>query len=158
MISGCLLCFAARRFFSHGGRTRTVPRIQANPIIVACCAEVGQTGPYPGEGFRDIDFDLADLKHKMRALTQRNLIVKERQAGLEKYFMRWVVARLPGGFSGKDHSCVVIEAPMKMWFLASAADPTTRMSGGFSRFIIDTETGFWVQCRTVQLIEGARTS
>src|SRR5215472_1582964 len=45
MISGCLLCFAARRFVSHGGRPRTGPQVQANPTILASWRENGQTLP-----------------------------------------------------------------------------------------------------------------
>src|SRR6266478_8832734 len=43
MISRCLLCFSARRFASHGGRPRTGPQVQANPTILACAVEIGQT-------------------------------------------------------------------------------------------------------------------
>src|SRR5215470_1678919 len=47
-----LLAVLCRASVSHGGRARTVPQIQANPIILACGVEIGQLlaacgGPVP---------------------------------------------------------------------------------------------------------------
>ncbi len=66
--------------------------------------------------------------------------------------------RVPCGFSGKDHTCVIVEAPVKSWIRPGLPGETTRMTNGTTRVMIDTETGIWLQCRTVELIEGSMSS
>jgi thiol-disulfide isomerase/thioredoxin len=66
--------------------------------------------------------------------------------------------RLPCGFSSKDHTCVILEAPIKPWVRPGLPSGTTRMTDGTIRVLIDTETGIWLQCRTVELIEGSMSS
>lgn len=68
------------------------------------------------------------------------------------------IQRVPCGFSGKDHTCVMVEAPIKPWMRPGLPGETTRMTNGTTRVMIDTETGIWLQCRTVELIEGSRSS
>ena len=68
------------------------------------------------------------------------------------------IARVPCGFPGKDHTCVVIEAPLQTRFLPSGTGPTMRVSSGVSRVMIDTETGIWVQCRSMQQVEASWAS
>lgn len=62
--------------------------------------------------------------------------------------------RLPCGFSSNDDICVIVEAPIKPWVHPAVAGETTRMTDGTTRILIDTETGFWIQCRTIELVEG----
>ena len=68
------------------------------------------------------------------------------------------IQRVPCGFREKDHSCVVIEVPIKMWVRQSPVGGQTRMSNGIGRVMIDTETGIWLQCHTVEVVESSRTS
>jgi hypothetical protein len=65
------------------------------------------------------------------------------------------IERRPCGFSGKEHTCVVIEAPMKARFLQNKVDQMARVSQGMTRVMIDTETGIWVQCYAAELIESS---
>lgn len=62
--------------------------------------------------------------------------------------------RLPCGFSGKDHTCVIIDAPVKPWVRPSTPGYVTTMTGGASRVMIDTETGIWLRCHTEESVEG----
>jgi len=64
--------------------------------------------------------------------------------------------RLPCGFAGKDHTCVIIDAPVKSWIRPSTPGHLTKMTDGSSRIMIDTETGIWLRCHTVELVEGSR--
>jgi thiol-disulfide isomerase/thioredoxin len=66
--------------------------------------------------------------------------------------------RLPCGFSSKDHTCVIVEAPIKPWVRPGSPSGTMRMTDGTTRVVIDTETGIWLQCRTVELIEDSMSS
>jgi thiol-disulfide isomerase/thioredoxin len=68
------------------------------------------------------------------------------------------VQRLPCGFKEKDHDCVIIEAPVKTWVHQNAPGQITRMSAGISRIMIDTETGVWLECHTIEVIEGPRSN
>ena len=54
------------------------------------------------------------------------------------------VQQLPCGFSGKDHPCVVIEAPVKPWLRPGLPGQVTRMTNGIARIMVDTETGIWL--------------
>lgn len=62
---------------------------------------------------------------------------------------------LPCGFSGKDHTCVVIEAPMKPWARPGASGHIETMTGGTARVMIDTETGIWLRSEFGATIEGS---
>jgi hypothetical protein len=66
--------------------------------------------------------------------------------------------RLPCGFSSNDHTCVIVEAPIKPWVRPGPPGKMTRMTDGTSRLLIDTETGIWLQCRTQEQIEGSMSS
>lgn len=68
------------------------------------------------------------------------------------------IQRLPCGFSNQDHTCVIVEAPIKPWVRLGSSSGATRMTDGTTRVLIDTETGIWLQCRTVEVVEGAMSS
>ena len=55
------------------------------------------------------------------------------------------VQRLPCGFSGKDHTCVIIEAPIKPWMRLSAPGVVIKMTDGIIRVMADSETGIWLR-------------
>lgn len=65
---------------------------------------------------------------------------------------------LPCGFSGKDHTCVVLDVPIKPWVRPSTPGNTTKMAGGTSRIMIDTETGIWLRCQIMELVEAPHGS
>ncbi len=65
------------------------------------------------------------------------------------------VQRLPCGFAGKDHTCVILDVPVKPWLRPSTPGYVTTMKGGASRVMIDTETGIWLRCHTQELVEGS---
>src|SRR3954463_10331746 len=65
------------------------------------------------------------------------------------------VQRLPCGFSTKEHTCVIVEAPLKPSVRLGVGSRTTRITEGTARVLIDMETGIWLECRTVELIEGS---
>lgn len=62
---------------------------------------------------------------------------------------------LPCGFSGKDHTCVIIEVPMKPWARPGASGHIETMTGGTARVMIDTETGIWLRSEFASAIEGS---
>ena len=67
--------------------------------------------------------------------------------------------RLPCGFSGKDHVCVILDVPAKPWVRPSRQPGhVTIMKDGTSRIMIDTETGVWLSCHAVTLVEDSRRS
>jgi len=68
------------------------------------------------------------------------------------------IQRLPCGFQGKDHTCVVVEVPIKSWIRHGVVGGLATMSNGTSRVMIDTETGIWLQCHTLEAVEASRTS
>jgi thiol-disulfide isomerase/thioredoxin len=70
------------------------------------------------------------------------------------------VQRLPCGFTGKDHACVIIDAPVKPWVRPGTGTTgyVTTMTSGASRIMIDTETGIWLRCHTQELVEGQHGS
>jgi len=51
------------------------------------------------------------------------------------------IQRLLCGFQGKDHTCVVVEAPIKSWIRHGVVGGLATMSNGISRVMIDTEKG-----------------
>jgi thiol-disulfide isomerase/thioredoxin len=55
------------------------------------------------------------------------------------------VQRLPCGFSGKDHTCVIIEAPIKPWLRPGSPGGVIRMNDGVIQVMADTETGIWLR-------------
>ena len=64
--------------------------------------------------------------------------------------------RRPCGISGKDHLCVVLEAPLKRWTQNVSPTDNSRMVEGSAGALLDTETGLLVSLRTVQVIETHR--
>jgi thiol-disulfide isomerase/thioredoxin len=66
--------------------------------------------------------------------------------------------RLPCGFSSNDHTCVIVDVPIKPSVRLGSPSERTRMTNGATRVMIDTETGIWLQCRTVALIESSMSS
>src|SRR3954470_2345056 len=66
--------------------------------------------------------------------------------------------RLPCGFSSNDHTCVIVDVPIKPSVRLGSPSERTRMTSGTTRVMIDTETGIWLQCRTVALIESSMSS
>lgn len=64
-----------------------------------------------------------------------------------------VLGRMPCGFQGKDHDCVVIEAPIKSWMRPGAPGEIIKMNNGTARVLIDTETGIWLSCHVVEAID-----
>lgn len=65
------------------------------------------------------------------------------------------VKRGPCGFSGKDHTCAIVDAPVKPWVRPDMPGGATTMTGGTARVMIDTETGIWLRCHIDALVEGA---
>ena len=53
--------------------------------------------------------------------------------------------RLPCGFSGKDHTCVVFEAPIKPWLHPGGPGNVYAMKDGVVQVMADTETGIWLR-------------
>ncbi len=66
------------------------------------------------------------------------------------------IERRPCGFSGNDHSCVVLETPLKGRMHVNSPTDTSKMLQGSARFSLDTETGLLITLRMVQLIENKR--
>ncbi len=67
----------------------------------------------------------------------------------------------PCGLSGKDHPCIVVDAPFKRWArLGSGATSgkIMRSIDNAARIVIDTETGVWLRCETSQVVEGANST
>jgi hypothetical protein len=61
--------------------------------------------------------------------------------------------QLPCGLPGRDHACVVIEAPMRPWMRPYRSSGVTKMNSGTARVMIDTETGMWLHCQLQMLFE-----
>jgi thiol-disulfide isomerase/thioredoxin len=68
------------------------------------------------------------------------------------------VQRMPCGFPGKDHPCVLWDAPLKGWTRAGNNGGTTRLLEGAVRLLLDLETGMIVSSNLVQSIEGPRSA
>jgi len=60
---------------------------------------------------------------------------------------------LPCGFSGKDHTCVILEAPLKPWIRPYIPGVVMRMNHGTIRMMIDTETGIWLRAQVEAYVE-----
>jgi thiol-disulfide isomerase/thioredoxin len=66
------------------------------------------------------------------------------------------VQSLPCGFSGKDHTCVIIEAPLKTWIRPATPGNVVKISDGTGRAMIDTETGIWLRCEIAATVDTSR--
>jgi len=64
--------------------------------------------------------------------------------------------RRPCGIPGSDHTCVLLEAPIKPSVAVTSGSNMTKMLGGSQRLLADTETGLLLSLRTVQTIENQR--
>jgi len=60
---------------------------------------------------------------------------------------------LPCGFSGKDHTCVIVEAPIKPWIRPDTPGNVVRMLDGTARVMVDTETGIWLRCEIAATVD-----
>lgn len=63
--------------------------------------------------------------------------------------------RRPCGFSGDDHTCIIIDVPVKTWIRAGTGE-ITRLSSGINRLVIDIETGILVQSYRQEVIDNSR--
>jgi thiol-disulfide isomerase/thioredoxin len=68
------------------------------------------------------------------------------------------IERKPCGFAQSDHTCVVMDLPLKNWARASSGSNIIRMVGGVSRVALDTETGLLIQLVTQESIENGNSS
>jgi thiol-disulfide isomerase/thioredoxin len=64
---------------------------------------------------------------------------------------------VPCGFGENDHSCVLLQAPVKAQIRLGASSQVTRILGGVAQLAIDTQTGMLVQYRSRVTIENPRT-
>ncbi len=67
----------------------------------------------------------------------------------------------PCGLSGKDHPCIVVDAPFKRWARmgsGASSGKIMRSIDNAARIVIDTETGVWLRCQTSQVVEGANST
>jgi len=66
------------------------------------------------------------------------------------------VQRGPCGFAAKeDHTCVIVDVPMKSWLRPSTPGDVATMTGGTSRVMIDTQTGIWLRCQISAIVDNA---
>jgi len=63
------------------------------------------------------------------------------------------LSRVPCGFPGQDHSCVLWEAPLKKWSKLVSAGKTNHLVEGTLRVLADLDTGMLVSSNIYQLIE-----
>ena len=68
------------------------------------------------------------------------------------------VQRKPCGLSGVDHSCVVVDAPLKPWVRAGTNRHNRKMVDGSTRIVLDTETGLLISSRSVEVIDDGTSS
>jgi thiol-disulfide isomerase/thioredoxin len=68
------------------------------------------------------------------------------------------VERRPCGFSQIDHSCIVIDVPVKKQTRMETSGQVTRILDGIARMAIDSEAGILVQSRAQEVIENPRTN
>jgi thiol-disulfide isomerase/thioredoxin len=68
------------------------------------------------------------------------------------------VQRQPCGLRGVEHTCVVIEAPLKPWIRAGTNRHNSKLLDGSTRMIFDSETGLLISSRTVQIIDNGRST
>lgn len=64
---------------------------------------------------------------------------------------------VPCGFGENDHSCVLLQVPVKMQIHLEASGQMTRVLGGVAQLAIDSQTGMLVQYRSRVTIENTRT-
>jgi len=69
-----------------------------------------------------------------------------------------VVTRLPCGWKGGDHVCVVLEVPLKKSVRAASPNHVMWRSEGYARMSIDTGTGLIMSARMMQIIHSRRSS
>ena len=67
------------------------------------------------------------------------------------------MGNVPCGFGENDHSCVLLQAPVKMQIRLGASSQVTRILGGIAQLAMDTQTGMLVQYRSRVTIENPRT-
>jgi thiol-disulfide isomerase/thioredoxin len=67
------------------------------------------------------------------------------------------MGNVPCGFGENDHSCVLLQAPVKMQIRLGASSEVTRILGGIAQLAMDTQTGMLVQYRSRVTIENPRT-
>ena len=65
------------------------------------------------------------------------------------------VQRGPCGFAGKDHTCVIVDVPIKPWLRPTTPGDVATMTGGTSRVMIDTETGIWLRCDISAVVDNS---
>ena len=63
------------------------------------------------------------------------------------------VQQLPCGFAQNDHTCVIVEAPMKAWIRPGLPGEVTKMLDGKARVMIDPETGVWLRAHVLAMID-----
>jgi thiol-disulfide isomerase/thioredoxin len=68
------------------------------------------------------------------------------------------VERQPCGFSQINHSCIIVDAPVKKQIRLGTGEEITRISGGIARMAIDSDNGMLVQSRIQEVIENPRSS
>src|SRR5262249_35836218 len=77
LLNVCACCVWPRgAALSHGGRPRTVPQVQANPVILACVLELGQTkrDEFARETERNWVISVSALKKSLPAWPQGLLL------------------------------------------------------------------------------------
>lgn len=57
------------------------------------------------------------------------------------------------GFAGRDHTCIVLEGPIKPWVRPGVPHEVVTLKDGTMRVKIDTETGIWLRARISATVE-----
>ncbi|MBZ5642129.1 MAG: TlpA family protein disulfide reductase [Acidobacteriia bacterium] len=66
--------------------------------------------------------------------------------------------RRPCGFPGTDHTCIILDVPVKKWIRPGSSDQMTRLTDGDARLALDSETGMVVMSNVQAVIESDRSS
>ena len=66
------------------------------------------------------------------------------------------VQQLPCGFSGRDHTCVIIEAPIKPWVRPNGPGSVIKMTGGVIRVMADDFAAAQAGCADADALALAR--
>jgi hypothetical protein len=66
--------------------------------------------------------------------------------------------RRPCGFAETDHSCLIIDVPVKKWMRLGTGNQITRLLDGATRMVIDSETGILVHSNTQEVIDNPRAA
>ncbi len=66
--------------------------------------------------------------------------------------------RQPCGFSGADHQCIIVDAPVKKQARSGIYGEITRISQGVSRLALDSQTGMVIQSKAQEVIENEHSS